>query len=191
MLTSLLIISLLLTIPIGPGAFLVMKATLSEGFKSGIKVACGSILSDFLWISAAVFFPIFRGVIEANMKFISLWGGGLVCIIGIMVLLIRDKQLTQSATFGKALFASLCNVTIAISSTILLVRFVNGYENFEPVQKLQLSFGLVLGELFWWIVGLQLLTNFKDSISLKLLPKVYGCIIFLGGIIWIMRSLLH
>jgi threonine/homoserine/homoserine lactone efflux protein len=179
----------MLTIPLGPAAFLSMKSALSSGFKSGFRVACGSITSDFLWLSAVITIPIFQKVISDNMSLIYFLGGFLVCIVGFIIFRINEEDLKRPATYTRAFAVSITNLTFTITATLFLVRFANGYQDYSMNQKAYLVIGIVLGELVWWTIGLRILIIFKQRISIAALPKVYGSAIFIGGVIWVIRSL--
>jgi threonine/homoserine/homoserine lactone efflux protein len=189
MVLSILKISLLLTIPLGPGAFLVMRTGLVDGWKVGFKIACGCILSDFLWVACSVRFPIFHTVVENNFHIISFIGGAIVFLVGFYIrFILNQKNLEKYATFKSSFFSSFFNGTIIISSTILLIKFAKGYYDFASHEKIMLVVGIGLGELIIWFVMLRILDRFRSKIAITRLVHGYGLIIMIMGIVWLLRA---
>jgi len=183
--------------PLGPVAALVIQKTLLYGRKTGFVTGCGSGIIDILYASIGVFALglVDRFLVE-NSSWISLLGGAIVCLVGILMLF-RDpfKKLKQrderiggmspSYPLQAALF-SIANPGALVLMLGLVALFGIG-EN-KTVSILGVSTGVVS----WWFLFSYIIARFGKKFNINalvLINKILGAAVAIFGVIWIIKAL--
>ena len=204
-----MLVGLVSSITVGPVAVLCIRRTLSKGrragFLSGLGVACADTL---LAVIAFFFYAMLAAQIEKYSYLISILGGIVVIVVGVVIFLQKPSQQnihkhTASDNWWKD-FISMFGFTMANFITIIpyLLAFfamfnIDLNSNPEDVGSI-LSSLLVIGSFFlgaiiWWFLLTLLINLFRREFRphhMVTINRVAGVIIGLLGVITILTTVL-
>ncbi len=192
-----LLIGLILALPTGPGAFMVMKQGIGKPMLVVLKTAFACIMVDFFWNIALCAFDdtslLLVSVITENSDLIRAGAGPLLIGVGLYALrsmfLASDPGSGVGKTFAVALLNPLIPVTL-----IALITYIIGEEYFlgSWYEQIQVVLGIFAGELFMWFVGIRLF----HALLLRGFPEIgvplfFVCLFISSGVYLSIRALLN
>ena len=99
-------LGLVLSLLVGPVFFLLIDTSIKKGFKRGVYLSLGVLLSDMFYIAITYFSSVAAGVVN-NYKWEIGWAGGLLLMVfGIVTMLKKpniksaDLDLSDNGSFG-------------------------------------------------------------------------------------------
>jgi threonine/homoserine/homoserine lactone efflux protein len=191
---------LILSILIGPIFFALIQAGIEKGIKTGLAVAAGIWLSDFLYIITVYLGLSWISEVAAspNFKFyVGTIGGVILIAFGIGTLLNnkeidKTKKIKQSGYFAHAVKGFLLN-TVNPFTILFWVAMSSEVWTTEPtITEAALFFGgifsiLVLTDFIKVSLAKQISKYLKTSYILTF-RKIVGIVLLIGGFVLIYRT---
>lgn len=152
-----ILIGLLFGLPVGAIGTMTIQRTWSFGFKAGMLTGLGSSVADcFYAVIGAFGLTLISDYLLQYQTIISIFGGGLILLMGIRLILKKEKaSLNQANSMGglKMFFSSLA-IGITNPAAILTFLFAFSYFGISDVNGLfdgiQLVCGVFIGTYIWW-----------------------------------------
>ncbi len=193
-----LLVGLVFGVPAGAVGVLTIQRALSHGFWAGFLTGLGSSAADVLYVCAGVFgLTVISDFLLKWQTPISLAGGALIVIMGVMVFRGRTKTRgeAQDQASLPACFASAFAIAITNPATILsfLVAFASlGIGQVSTVaQGGRVVAGILLGTGCWWGLLAGIASRFRERMSEKLyrnLNRILGVLLILFGLVMAVRT---
>jgi hypothetical protein len=172
-----------LALPLGPGAFAVIKTamTTENGWrKKTATVVMAPILADLLWVSLALHVSVFISAAEHTNDFLSRWVGAFLVLIAIIIVNFGNKE--KVVTFWPTLFAVIVNGTIAASSSFVISRILGPqYAQMDVWNKILLQIIIFSSDVLFWSIIICIARKGR-RVSVAFLSLVYGIIIGCSGV---------
>jgi threonine/homoserine/homoserine lactone efflux protein len=190
-----IIVGISVSAPLGPLGILCIQRTINKGFLSGFFSGMGAAFADILYASVAGFgISIIADFLEVHKMIITIIGGLLVSVIGIMIFRsnpvkqIRRQKAQKKGYLGdfvSGFFITITNpITIIVFGTIFAGLGINESSTMKLI--LFTLIGIFSGALLWWL-GLTVGVNiFRKKIRLRNLywiNKVTGVMVTVFGIV--------
>lgn len=145
---------LVLAVMLGPVFFALLQTSLHEGFKSGVYLAVGVLISDTFLISVCYFFASLIRMIDAHQKLFGIAGGILMIGFGVFNFFrkvklkeVDDNKKTVHAQFVlKGFLMNIANPAV-LFFWLSVVGLVNVKEGYTKTDELTF-FVSVLGTVF-------------------------------------------
>lgn len=179
----------LLSLMLGTVFFFLIQSSISHGFKAGVFISSGVILSDVLFISIALFGTSLIPHIENNQGIIEAGGGIVLLILGTSLLFSKSVSIKYPESklgnfaffFSKGFLLNLLN-PVNFFSWLAIVTFLKGAKGYEDADCITFFAGSLAA-----IFGTEILLAFS-SIKVKrllndtLLKRInqFSGILFLG-----------
>lgn len=190
------IISIALGVPAGPVGVLTIQNTLKSGFKSGLMTGLGSAAADIVFAAVGAFGVHFiSDFLIENQDYIAVFGGLLLCFLGVYSLFKKPKQFQTSENQD---FCSKENVIgftsafmISITNPATILAFMLAFSTFSLAENLtffdasMLVLGVLIGAIVWWVTLAGLASKYKDRIknnTNRILNVICGVIMTAFGI---------
>lgn len=174
-----LLTGLLVSLPIGPMAVLVIQRTANRDFKSGIFTGLGVALTDSIWALIAgfsvsyiiAFLRHYQSVIQI-IGAIGLFSLGLyIFFSNPLKSMKRFKR--KKTSLSKCLFSAMA---IAFSNPIMILTYIvvfAGANIFFDIYHLESPFvfvtGFLMGAMSWWLVISYFINRFRHHFNLRVL----------------------
>ena len=145
---------LLLTVLIGPVFFAILQTALHEGFRSGVNLATGVLISDACWILVVYFFAS-QLDLTGEYKLYTAWIGGLMLIgFGLSTILTKikvkeiddTKRVVHAKFMGKGFLLNSLNPAVPLF-WLGVITVVKTKENYSAMHEL-VFFCSVLATVF-------------------------------------------
>lgn len=199
-----LVVGIIIAIPIGPAALLMIQRTLSKGKGPGLVSGLGTATSDTLYsVLALLSLSFIQGFIEGHKSLLLVIGGLIVCYLGFAIfrtnpirLLKRNKE---SHRYWQDWFTGfLMSITNPGTLVIILSVFAAvGIHNLEieNAEDVLLTLcGVFGGETLWWFFLSRLISRFRQNFRLRTLATINmasGAFIMVLGLGSLMSGLWH
>lgn len=175
-----ILIGLVLALPTGPGAFMVMKQGIGQPMLTVFKLALICMLVDFFWNVALCAFGdtslMVVSVLTEHKEIIKASAGPILICIGLYAL--RSMFLASDPVTGvwRTLAVALFNPLVPVTLTALLTYVVGGaYFTSSASHQFQVIAGVFIGEAIMWMAGIRLF----HALMLRGLPEKAIPIIFI------------
>jgi threonine/homoserine/homoserine lactone efflux protein len=139
----------------GPIFFLVLRRTLSRGWRSGLVSGLGVATGDAIYAGLAAFgVAAITNVLLGQRRWIGLVGGVAVIVIGVRILMARPQS-PASEVPPTAAYFSIVALTLGNPATILsFIAVFAGFglrvgSGWQPAAALVA--GVMLGSAVWWL----------------------------------------
>lgn len=184
--------------PIGPVLMIVIQKTLRRGHWAGTVAGIGSALIDTVYAAIGLYaLTMLKGFIDRETPYILLFGGILVCLLGLMMAL---KDSTEKLEEGESHFTmvgyavqtagcALSNpAAIAVMMAFLSVFHLNAQSLSSPVWAVLLF--VFLGEMFYWFCLSLAIGKFMRvrPRTIRIFSKICGAAIVAFGIVLIVKG---
>jgi threonine/homoserine/homoserine lactone efflux protein len=175
----------------GPVNMAVIHTALNSGMKSAMRVACGAVLPELIYSSAAMWFSL---SIFGNEKFqstVRLVAIIVFLIIGVVLFFRKDRrggQIKQESNTRLATFGFITGIVnpMMFPFWLMIITYINatGYFDFDnPVSQLAFIAGTATGALVLLYYAARLAINKREKIF-SILPS--GINRFMGVIFFIL-----
>lgn len=192
-----MMIGMVLALPIGPGAYLVIRQGIGKPFTVVLKTAMMCILADFVInIALCIFGTWSLGSINVLMKHrdtIKMLTGPILIFVGLYIIrsmIIIQKPVSSSL---KVFFVALVSPTTppAIATFIF---FLIGKDYFVApwYQEGAVVLGIILGEMISWIIGIGVFHRLikQGRIHDNAIPMVFSLLFLVMGVYFILSHFL-
>ena len=188
-------IGVLASVPIGPTAVFVLQKTLNGGRKVGFSTALGATLIDTTYSAIAIVAVAAVGdFLLAHQNVIMIAGGAIVCAIGLNMAL---KKVSMDSAGGvsasntvQAMLCALANPG-AIAAMLALVAVFK--IDVETVPIWAIIPCVAMGSMSYWLVFTKVFSSLRKAVDehkLKMFNRVAGIIVFLLGVVLIVRGII-
>lgn len=184
-----LLAGFLLSLMLGTVFFFLIQSSINHGFKAGIFISSGVIISDVLFISIALFGTSLIPHIENNQSIIEAGGGFILLVLGLSLLLSKkvkvnypDSKLGNFAFFfSKGFFLNLLN-PVNFFSWLAIVTFLKGAEGYEDSDCITFFSGSLTAIFITEVLLAYSSIRIKRLLNDKLLLRInhISGILFLG-----------
>ena len=194
------IIGVLLCIPIGPVALLIIQKTIHKGKKSGAAAAFGSISGDMVYSTATVFgISFISSFIHEHLVMIKSIGALAIAILGIKTYVthVPEKLETDNNLLHQDYFQAFILTASNLLTFIAIAGFFAAFDidtnNSSIINSLLAIIGIACGEFAWWhtlIFGATYIGQHASEKALKHLNKIAG-IMLIGLSLAIIASITY
>ena len=188
-----------MALPAGPLAILVLKRSLTKGYKEGLATALGVALADgFYALVTALGLTAVSGFVLNKKEYFFMGGGFLLILLGIRTLKkppILETEHTNKRGFIPTLLQTML---ITLTNPMTLLMFIAafaavGFEGHEESisQALLICSGVFLGSMSWFgIISISSASQRKKVTPylLNLVTTISGYLLVLFGIIFLIDA---
>lgn len=194
-----ILIGLLFGLPVGAVGALTVQHTLRHGVKAGLLTGLGSSVADCFYACVGAFgLTLVSDFLLRYQTIIHILGGGLLLMMGIGMLLRKEKAIQEKAqafSFPK-MFVSSFAVGITNPAAVLTFLFAFSYFGIsgkpERFQGINLVCGVFLGTTLWW-GALAAAANFVKKKAKRFrfqqMNRFFGVILCLFGLAVFLRMI--
>ena len=187
-------------VPVGPVLILVLQKTLRRGRWAGTVAGIGSALVDTLYAAVGLYALTMLGeFIARETPYILLFGGILVCLLGVMIFLKDasaglDSVESHYTMAGYAVQTAGCALSnpaaVAVMMAILSVFKLDAQSLTVPVWAVLVF--VFLGEMLYWFCLSEAVGKFMRvrPRTLKIFSKICGAVIAAFGIVLIVKGII-
>ena len=185
-------------VPVGPVLILVLQKTLRRGRWAGTVAGIGSALVDTLYAAIGLYaLTLLRDFIARETPYILLFGGILVCLLGVMLFFKDASQGLENGEShytmaGYAVQTAGCALSnpaaVAVMMGILSIFKLDAQTMAAPVWAVLLA--VFAGEMFYWFSLSGAVGKFMRvrPRTLKIFSKICGVAIAAFGIVLIVKG---
>jgi threonine/homoserine/homoserine lactone efflux protein len=198
-----LLVGFLIAASPGPIFFLVLRRTLSRGWRNGLASGLGVATGDATYAALAAFgVAVITNVLIAQRRWVGLAGGLAIALIGLRAVLRPGEGLpcqsssewSERAELGGA-YLSILGLTLSNPPTILSfaavfaglgLRVGSGW-----LPALGLVIGVMLGSALWWVVVTVVASVLRERLTPSLTRAIRvasGVILVALGVVISVRS---
>lgn len=193
------VIGFALAAPVGPIALLCIHRTMSNGRASGFVSGLGAATADaFYGLAAALSLTIISGFVMENRSGIQLFGGSVLCALGVRTYLSRPVEKAASlrwhglvGAFGSALLLTLTNPMTLLAFAAIFASLGVEAARWTEAPAWFLVAGVFLGSLLWWSILVVGAGRLRGRFSVQRLGSVNrfaGGFILAVGILYLVLS---
>lgn len=187
-----LIIGLLVSLPLGPLAVLVIQRTANRNFKSGFYTGLGVAFADSIWALIAGFSVSYIiTFLRQHQTSIQIIGAFVLMLLGLYIFnshpLTALKKFKRKGTspmqcFGSAMLIAFSNPMIVLAYIAVFASAKVVFEIHHLASPLVFTTGFMLGASSWWLVVTYSISRFRHHFNLRILwwfNKLSGAAIIL------------
>lgn len=186
------IIGIIMALPAGPLALLVIKRSFAKGYKEGLATALGVALADgFYALVAALGLTAVSGFVLAKKEYFFMAGGILLILIGIRSL--KNPPPASEIPEEKEFFATLAQtMLITLTNPMTILMFIAaftaaGFEGHAEsiVQTGLICSGVFLGSMTWFAIISIVSASLRKKVTpylLQLINTISGLLLIIFGI---------
>jgi threonine/homoserine/homoserine lactone efflux protein len=193
------IIGIIMAIPAGPLAILVVKRSLTKGHKEGLATALGVAIADGLYSLVAALGLTAVSVFVLGKKEYFFMGGGILLILIGIGSLIKPPLVTTEAPQERNFFATLLQtMVITLTNPMTILMFIAaftaaGFEGHEEslTQSVLICLGVFLGSMTWFAIISITSASLRRKVTpylLNLINTISGSLLIIFGIIFLLDA---
>ena len=193
-----ILIGLIFGVPAGAVGALTIQRTLEKGFAAGLLTGAGSSAADLLYSAVGIFgIAIISDFLTAYQKAVQTVGGTFIIVLGISILMKKERAAVVQETKGNLVFCFLSSFGTAVMNPATILSFMAAFAAFEingdvSVQEgVGLIMGILAGTFAWWLLLSGGVSVFRQRITgriYKWLNRILGSFMMVFGIIMIVRN---
>ena len=193
-----ILIGLIFGVPAGAIGALTIQSTLEKGFVAGLLTGAGSSAADLLYSAVGIFgIAIISDFLTAYQKVVQTVGGTFIIVLGISILIKKERAAVVQETKGNLVFCFLSSFGTAVMNPATILSFMAAFAAFEingdvSVQEgVGLIMGILAGTFAWWLLLSGGVSVFRQKITgriYKWLNRILGGFMMVFGIIMIVRN---
>lgn len=189
-----------LAAPVGPIAFLCVRRTMAEGRRSGFVSGGGAATADAIYGFAAAFgVTLLSDLLAAHGSGIRIFGGILLCLIGVRTFLARPalekKAIKWHGLLGNYFSALLLTLTnpmtfVAFAAIFATIGATGLRGSIQTAGTATL--GVFLGSFLWWTILVLGVNAVREKFTLQKLvwmDRIAGALITALGLVSLLFSL--
>lgn len=190
-----LIIGILISMPLGPIAIMIIQRTVNKSLKSGIVSALGATTGDVIYAIIAGFsLSYIISFIREYQTFFQFFGASVLFILGIYVFRKNPtKSLRKFRRQGTKYYQDFFSTLLIVLSNLLIVLFyiaifagvgiTFSFNHFA--ETCQIILGFALGCIAWWFLLTSIINMMRHKLNLHILwwfNKISGVIIMVFAV---------
>ena len=189
------IIGIIMAAPVGPLAVLVIKRSLTKGYKEGLATSVGIALADgFYALIAALGLTAVSSFVLAKKEYLFMGGGILLILLGIRALktapTLDTEVIKEKGFFPTLLQTSMLTLTNPMTIVTFIAAFAAaGFEGQQTVATAVLiCLGVFMGSISWFMVmsiGAASLRKRITPYLLNLINTISGSLLVIFGLIFL------
>ena len=192
------IIGIIMAAPLGPLAVLVIKRSLTKGYKEGLATALGISLADgFYALIAALGLSAVSTFVLTRKEYLFMGGGLLLILLGVRALKkppVLDAELIKEKGFIPTLLQTMI---LTLTNPMTIVTFIAaftaaGFEGQEQVmQAVLICLGVFLGSISWFMVISVISASLRKRVTpylLNLINTISGSLLILFGVAFLVDA---
>lgn len=198
------ITGLLVSLPLGPMAILVIQRTANRDFKSGFYSGLGLATTDSFWALIAGFSVSYIiSFLREHQSIIQIIGAVVLFILGLYIFnshpLDAIKKYKRKGTSPFQCFAS--TFLIALSNPLVILAYIAVFAGTNVVFDVHhlaspfiFTFGFLLGAFSWWLIIVTTVNHFRHHLNLRILwwfNKISGSMVMLFVLVSTILVLIH
>ena len=193
-----ILIGLIFGVPAGAVGALTIQRTLEKGFAAGLLTGAGSSAADLLYSAVGIFgIAIISDFLTAYQKAVQTVGGAFIIVLGISILMKKERAAVVQETKGNLVFCFLSSFGTAVMNPATILSFMAAFAAFEingdvSVQEgVGLIMGILAGTFAWWLLLSGGVSVFRQRITSRIykwLNRILGSFMMVFGIIMIVRN---
>ena len=190
-----ILIGLIFGVPAGAVGALTIQRTLEKGFAAGLLTGAGSSAADLLYSAVGIFgIAIISDFLTAYQKAVQTVGGAFIIVLGISILMKKERAAVVQETKGNLVFCFLSSFGTAVMNPATILSFMAAFAAFEingdvSVQEgVGLIMGILAGTFAWWLLLSGGVSVFRQRITSRIykwLNRILGSFMMVFGIIMI------
>jgi threonine/homoserine/homoserine lactone efflux protein len=197
-----LIIGFSIAAPVGPIGVLCIRRTLAEGRLSGLVSGLGAATADAIYgIIAGFGLTFISGVLVAQQRWLSLFGGIFLCYLGIRTFLsppsenavkVESKGLLRN--YFSIFILTLTNPMTILSFAAIFAGLGLANSGGDYTSAVLLVLGVFSGSALWWLLlsfGVSLFRERVTPLWMLWINRISGVIVLTFGVLalthWIMN----
>ena len=195
-----ILIGLLFGLPVGAVGALTVQRTFSRGAKAGLLTGLGSSVADCFYACVGVFgLTLISDFLLRYQTAINMLGGGLILLLGVRLLLRRERQMEQRAGVTGFFKIFLTSFAVGITNPAAILTFLFAFSYFGIsgdagwAQGLALVCGVFIGTYLWWgaLTGIAGIVKKKAKrFRFRQFNLIFGGILCLFGLAVFLRMFL-
>lgn len=191
-----LITGILVSLPLGPMAILVIQRTANRDFKSGFYTGFGIATTDSIWALLAGFSVSYIiSFLREHQSVIQIIGAIVLFILGLHIFnshpINAIRKYKRKGTSPLQCYASA--VLIAISNPSVVLAYIAVFAGTNVIFNVHhlaspfiFTAGFLIGSLSWWLVIASTVNRFRHHFNLRILwwfNKISGALVMLFVIV--------
>ena len=190
---------IIMALPAGPLAILVLKRSLTKGYKVGLATALGVAIADgFYALIAGLGLTAVSGFVLGRKEYFFMGGGLLLILIGIRTLM-KPPTIETSLNKQKGFFPTLIQtILITLTNPMTLLMFMAAFTaaGFEGQkeglsQVVLMCLGVFLGSISWFAVLSIVAASQRKRITpyaLSMITIISGSLLIFFGSIFLLHA---
>jgi len=191
------LIGICASVPIGPACITIIQKSLGYGHKVGFTSALGSATSDTFYASISLMtLAAIQGFVNANAALISLIGGAVIVVMGVMMALSNPYQEAPSKTnsakhYVQTLLTALANP----GSLAFMLAFCAFFKMTDVPQDWTIIFlilAVFAGASLYWFMFTWFFSHWKNKMKvsvLKWINRIAGVIVAVLGVVLLINGI--
>lgn len=191
-----ILIGLLFGVPAGAVGAMTVQRTLHYGVRAGLLTGLGSSAADCFYASIGAFgLTLISDFLLKGQNFIHCAGGCLILIMGISLILSKNKEKKTETDTSKFFRMFLSSFAVGITNPAAILTFLLAFswlgidDRMGGLQGILLVCGVFLGTCLWWGIltaGTETLKRKAKHINLMKMNRAFGMILsVLGAVVLI------
>ena len=195
-----MVVGICAAFPVGPVLILVLQKTLRRGRWAGTVAGIGSALVDTLYAAIGLYaLTLLRDFIAKETPYIMLFGGILVCMLGVMLFIkdasagLEDEE-SHFTMAGYAVQTAGCALSnpaaVAVMMAILSVFRLDAQNLTSPIWAVLLF--VFLGEMLYWFCLSEAVGKFMRvrPRTLRIFSRICGAAISAFGVVLTVKGII-
>lgn len=186
-----LLIGLIFGIPAGAVGAMTMQRTWHYGVRAGLLTGLGSSSADCFYACVGAFgITLVSDFLLERQAFIHLAGGCLILLMGIGLLLKKEKYKPDIADTSDFFRMFLSSFAVGITNPAAILTFLLAFSWFGIdgelgwMEGILLVTGVFIGTYIWWgslTIGTEKLKKRAKQVNTMRINKIFGMVLFVLG----------
>lgn len=194
-----ILIGLLFGLPVGAVGAMTVQRTWNNGIKAGLFTGLGSSAADCFYAVVGVFGLAF--ISDFLLKYqviINVFGGGLILLMGIRLLIRKDKAVSQKENAAGIWKMFVSSFVVGITNPAAILTFLFAFSYFgisvqsRLPQGITLVGGVFIGTYVWWGILTAAASIVKKKVGkfgFRYMNRIFGMVLCLFGLVVLLRLL--
>lgn len=191
-------IGIIMAAPVGPLAVLVIKRSLTKGYKEGLATALGIALADgFYALIAALGLTAVSSFVLAQKEYLFMGGGLVLILLGVRALKhppLLDTEIIKEKGFVPTLLQTM---VLTLTNPMTILMFITaftavGFEGQQTAfQAILICLGVFLGSISWFMVISIVSASLQKRVTpylLNLINTISGTLLIIFGGLFLIKA---